>query len=141
MNEERIEMGANAIYKSLIAIFEGSQKCKLVFHNWLSHEQFLKLISEMDVSMQVSLSETFNIVSADAVNENVPALVSDEIHWLRVWEAPNPHKPEEIAEVLTNILYCPRKRMEKMLSEQRHQLMKYNEVSRELWINGLRHFF
>ncbi len=32
--------------------------------------------------MQFSLSETFNIVTADAVNNNVPVVTSNEVTWI-----------------------------------------------------------
>ena len=48
----------------------------------MSHEDFTNLISTMDISMQVSFNETYNIVSADAVNNLVPVVVSDEIKWV-----------------------------------------------------------
>jgi hypothetical protein len=34
------------------------------------------------MGMQVSLSESFNLVAADFVNNHIPVLVSDEIDWL-----------------------------------------------------------
>ena len=36
----------------------------------------------MDVCLQVSFSETFNIVTADAVSCGVPVVVSKEISWV-----------------------------------------------------------
>jgi hypothetical protein len=36
----------------------------------------------MDMGLQISLSESFNLVSADFVKNHVPILVSDEIDWL-----------------------------------------------------------
>lgn len=36
----------------------------------------------MDLGLQVSFNETFNIVAADMVSENVPLIGSDEIVWL-----------------------------------------------------------
>jgi hypothetical protein len=35
----------------------------------------------MDISMQVSFSETFNIVAADTTSQGVPLVASDEIPW------------------------------------------------------------
>jgi hypothetical protein len=36
----------------------------------------------MDIGMQVSLSESFNIVSADFVSMGVPIVVSNDIEWI-----------------------------------------------------------
>jgi hypothetical protein len=35
----------------------------------------------MDLALQVSMSETFNITSADFVTNNVPIVVSSEVEW------------------------------------------------------------
>lgn len=54
---------------------------ELVEHGWESHEQFLASLSNIDILMQVSFSETFNIVAADATFVGKPVVVSDEISW------------------------------------------------------------
>ena len=36
----------------------------------------------MDIGLQVSFTETFNIVTADFVSKGVPVVVSKEIFWL-----------------------------------------------------------
>jgi hypothetical protein len=51
----------------------------------MDHEPFLDLIAQMDICLQVSLSESFNIVSADAVSMGVPLVGSDAISWLPAW--------------------------------------------------------
>jgi len=53
----------------------------LVEHPWLDHDEMLGLIATMDVGMQVSLSETFNIMAADFVYSQVPIVASTEIPW------------------------------------------------------------
>ena len=52
-----------------------------MLHPWLEREDFLALLSTMDISMQVSFTESFNIVSADATALNVPIVVSPEVYW------------------------------------------------------------
>lgn len=54
---------------------------ELVEHVWESHEQFLESLSNIDILMQVSFSETFNIVAADATFVGKPVVVSNEISW------------------------------------------------------------
>jgi hypothetical protein len=53
----------------------------LVTHPWCSREEFLKICAQMDIAMQVSFSETFNIVAADSLSQGVPLVASDEIEW------------------------------------------------------------
>lgn len=71
----------NAVLKNLRSLFHNSRH-ELVEHDWLSHDEFIKLLSRMDVSMQVSFSETFNIVTAHAVNLRIPVVASPAIDWV-----------------------------------------------------------
>ena len=81
VNQGRIEMnGANTI-KNLKALFAGSTNHELVEHPWTGHDEFLTIIRGMDLCMQVSFTETFNIVTADAVSVGVPVVMSPEIWW------------------------------------------------------------
>jgi hypothetical protein len=81
VNTERIERGDNAI-RNIRALFENQTIHKLIEHPWYSHSDFVHLISRMDLGLQLSFNETFNIVAADFVSENIPIIGSDEINWL-----------------------------------------------------------
>jgi hypothetical protein len=81
INHSRLEQNGDNPYKNMVALFEGT-KHKLVEHEWLDHDKFLTLIRRMDLGLQVSFSETFNIVAADFVHVKVPLVGSDEITWL-----------------------------------------------------------
>ena len=47
----------------------------------MPHEDFLILVRSMDIGLQVSFSETFNIVAADFINCDVPIVTCSEIDW------------------------------------------------------------
>jgi hypothetical protein len=81
VNTERIEKGENAI-KNIRALFENQKKHKLIEHSWYQHSDFIDLISRMDLGLQMSFNETFNIVAADFVSQNIPIIGSYEINWL-----------------------------------------------------------
>lgn len=81
INATRIENKSENIVKNLNNLFTANKKHTLVKHYWLPHNEFLDVLSQLDISLQISLSETFNIVAADSVSMNVPTLVSDEIYW------------------------------------------------------------
>lgn len=81
MNVERVENGDNAL-KNIKALFANQPKHELVEHPWYSHGDFIQLIRTMDMGLQVSFNETFNIVAADFVSCNVPLVGSEEIIWL-----------------------------------------------------------
>jgi hypothetical protein len=81
INSSRIERGETVI-KNIRALFENHPTHKLVEHGWYNHAQFLLLIQQMDLGLQVSLSETFNIVAADFAACGIPVVGSKEISWL-----------------------------------------------------------
>ena len=81
INQGRIEMfGANAL-KNIRAMFDRMPDHELVEHAWTGHTEFLEIIASMDMCMQVSFTETFNIVTADAVSVGCPVVGSAEISW------------------------------------------------------------
>jgi hypothetical protein len=82
MNTDRIEQRGEQVLKNIRAMFGHNTRHVLKEHTWLPQRDFLELISRMDISMQVSLTETFNIVTADAVSKGVSVVVSEEVSWL-----------------------------------------------------------
>jgi hypothetical protein len=81
INSGRVEQQGDSALKNLRALFTNTRH-ELVEHAWLERPEFLDLIKLMDVGMQVSLSESFNIVTADFVSSYVPIVVSEEIEWM-----------------------------------------------------------
>lgn len=71
------------ILDNLRALFNNlDNNYELVEVDWLSREDFLELVRKMDVILQVSFSETFCIIAADAASQGIPLVVSDEINWV-----------------------------------------------------------
>ena len=82
INHTRVEtQGENAL-KNLRSLFLETENAELVEHPWMEHDHFLELLTRMDIGMQVSMSETFNIVTADMVSVGLPVVVSKEIDWV-----------------------------------------------------------
>ena len=77
---ERIE-GGEEVKMALKGVFQFNKNHSLVPMLWLEHKDFLKFLTEMDLGMQVSLSESFNIVAADYCYSGLPMVVSSEIRW------------------------------------------------------------
>ena len=82
MNGTRIEHGGSPVLKNISALFAESPDAELVLHPWVNYREFTRLVRRMDVAMQVSFSETFNIVSADCAARWIPLCVSPEISWV-----------------------------------------------------------
>jgi len=81
INASRIEMNSNSILKNLQALFFENPNGELVEQGWKDHENFKEVLKTMDAVMQVSYTETFNIVGADAVDVGIPLVASSEIEW------------------------------------------------------------
>jgi hypothetical protein len=79
---EHEQREASPILRNLRAIFKNT-KHELVEHLWYEHSDFLKLVKQMDLGMQVSFTETFNITAADFVYNNIPIVVSNEIEFVQ----------------------------------------------------------
>ena len=48
----------------------------------MNHTAFIKLVKNMNLGLQLSYTESFNIVTADFVNSGIPILVSESIYWM-----------------------------------------------------------
>jgi hypothetical protein len=76
----RVEQGGDRVLKNLLALMVNTKNI-LVQHAWAPREQFLQRLAGMDVGMQVSLSETFDITAADTVALGIPLVTSNEVRW------------------------------------------------------------
>ena len=83
MNSQRVEQHGNPNLDNIRALFTGldPDKYELKEHPWMHHNHFRKLVRKMDVGLQVSFTETFNIVTADFVSQDIPIVVSNEVEW------------------------------------------------------------
>lgn len=94
----------NGVYDALRFMFEGLRWAKLVEAPWAEWPQFRQTIGHMDLCLQVSFTETFNIVTADGVCEGVPSVVSKAIEWApKQWMA-DVDDAEDIARVGSYLL-------------------------------------
>jgi glycosyltransferase involved in cell wall biosynthesis len=83
---------------------EGLPGVTLVRHHWQYWDLFIKLIASMDLVIQVSYTESFNMITADAISAGVPAVVSPPIYWAPAsWKA-NPDNAMDVARVGLNVL-------------------------------------
>ncbi len=81
INATRQEQQGNQVLKNLRGLFGGCKPHQLVEHGWMHHERYINLVRAMDIGMQVSFTESFNIVAADFAYHGVPIIVSPEISW------------------------------------------------------------
>jgi hypothetical protein len=78
-----IDQAPNPVLKNLRQLFSCTPH-KLIEHEWMDNEEFQELIRKMDIGLQLSYTESFNIVAADFVNNHKLILVSESIDWMPV---------------------------------------------------------
>lgn len=134
INVGRIEgYSSQSILKNLRALFANSKHHRLAEHPWLERENFLKLAKTMDMGMQVSLSETFNIVAADLTSMGVPMVVSDEISWMDERCFAHPTDYEDIYETMLSVWQHKRS----IVDVSRRNLVNYCLLSNNIWFDYL----
>ena len=133
VNADRVEQQGENVLRNLRAIFRYS-KHNLVEHPWMSHLEFLKIIRGMDLGMQVSLSESFNIVTADLVTEDVPVVVSNEINWV-----PQPFRcdPSDTKAIIRRLMRAYSLRNLGITRINKLALRYNNFVNTKIWLRQL----
>jgi hypothetical protein len=82
INSSRVETGGAPVLKNLQKLFEATPNAYLIELPWLEHNDVIQTLRhKVDLGMQVSLTETFNVVSADYVAAGIPIVVSKEVKW------------------------------------------------------------
>lgn len=120
----------DSILRNLDALFDAQQAIgSLVKHHWTDHPTFIKLVHDMDLSMQVSMSESFNIVSADSIQAGVPLVVSKEIGWA----APPYADCTSVASIVESMSYVYN-HAEENVEDNRNRLINYSANSKQIWL-------
>jgi hypothetical protein len=120
----------DTVYENIREIFKNTQH-ELIIHPWMDTKKFHKLISKMDLGLQLSYTESFNIVTADFVSKNKLIIVSQCIDWM-----PDILKTSttNYEDVVKKIIYVYGKRNDHLLKElTRRHLFDYNIVAKKKW--------
>ena len=133
INSSRVEGSAGSILRCLRSVFAHHPEHQLIEAPWMSHADFLDYSANMDVVMQVSMSETFNIVAADAVVRGIPTLVSAEVPWSHPIQRANPHDVEDITDSLHHVLRLAHHGVAQYL--QSKSLWAYSQKSKQILID------
>lgn len=133
VNGNRCEQNGDNVLKNLINSFKNTPH-NLICHPWLSHSDFVNLVKKMDLGLQVSISETFNIVAADFAWNNVPIVGSDEISWLDRRYKANPNSLSDITDKLHYSFLGKKHNIQKFNLEN---LQKFNKKATKIWLHSL----
>ena len=133
INVGRVEQRGDTVLQNLKSLFlhihnSGHQ---LINHEWMPRDKFLEICKTMDIGMQTSFSETFNIVSADMITQGVPIMGSSEIPWLHPLYSANPTDSEDMALKLIWTYLYPDKNV--LLNQE--LLYTYTNKTEQIWLN------
>ena len=126
----------SAVLQNLRNVFNSNGYHKLIDDGWMDRDTFKSVIRGLDIGMQLSFTESFNIVAADFVSNGVPILGSDTIYWM-----PDYYKTSttQIKQVSDKFIELYHKRNDKMmLGDAFEYLVKYNNSAKAVWDSWLR---
>ena len=101
---ENDTMGGLAVLDALRKMFDGLSWAKLVERPWEDWATFRQTVSGMDLCLQISMTETFNITTADAVAEGVPCVVSPCIEWAPDYWKADTDRLEDVVRIGSSLL-------------------------------------
>lgn len=127
INASRVEQHAEPVLRNLIALFDGTINT-LIQHRWMPHAEFMKVVQDMDYGMQVSFSETFNIVAADFVYNEVPFVGSGDIPWLSA------HSVAETTDWRSIVEKLSRSRSKHIIRGNKKMLKQFSLQSVRCWL-------
>ena len=138
INSSRIEMKGQPVVHNLLALFEHvyDRGHKLINHEWYDRNDFLKVCANIDIGMQASISETFNIVGADHVSQGTPIVGTYfEIPWMTIdgGALVNVTTSDEIYKELKNVYL----NWEGMIKVQQRDLIYYVDEVIPFWLENL----
>ena len=132
INVSRIEGRGETALENVRSLFKPlAPQFKLVEHLWMEHDVFKKLVTTMDLGLQVSFSETFNIVAADFVDMDIPIVVSPEIQWMPTRFMAHPTDSDDIVDKA--IVALAWKKFMPRIDVNRTSLRKYVTKSAKIW--------
>jgi hypothetical protein len=132
INCSRVEGNGKPILKNLQALFNKYPGHSLVEHSWLNPDEFKQLIrTSIDVGMQVSFTESYNIVAADHIDCGVPVVTSPEIKFICVPYHVDPTEVLSIYRGLSRAVFFRRFHLDKL---NNIRLGQFNRKSEKDWL-------
>lgn len=129
INNLRIEAMGNGVYHNLMHLFLNQpEEFQLVHDGWIEPAEFPSHLMSMDLCMQLSMTETFNIVTADAISVGSPVVVSKDIDWVDSEAICKTNKLGDILEVMETAYLN-----EVLAARNAEKLRLHNKIALEPW--------
>jgi hypothetical protein len=136
INGGRIEgAGSKEILKNLRMLFSKLSGHELVEHGWYPHEQFLEVLKTMDIGLQVSFSETFNIVGADMTHVGLPIVTSKEVLWSPRHTQADPTDSRDIIRKMLRVWWMRKLAIHQVICQR--SLDNYSKHSLHQWLKEI----
>jgi len=128
VNLGRTDNNGDVVERAIRASLENLPDVKLVEVPWHNAMEFRRVVGHMHLLIQPSYTETFSMVTADAIAEGVPVVVTPAMEWCPGdWKASS-DDVADIARVGQRLLFNP------SAPEEGYQaLVKYNETGVREW--------
>lgn len=137
INLGRVEGRGEPAMNNLKGMFENLhvKGHRLVGHQWTPHEGFLDICASMDIGMQVSFSETYNIVGADIISQGVPFVGSiGEIPWGVNYYSALPQETSSVVQALARAYCTPQLNV----AWHSYNINRYSKKSKAIWLEYFR---
>jgi hypothetical protein len=129
VNGCEVDTGGQPILNNLRALFDGTPH-SLVEDKWLNHAEFLHSLASIDIGMQVSFTETFDIVAADTVSEGIVTIMSPEVVWASSEALALPTNGSMIEDVLSDAWFSSTR----VIKANHRGLSEFVEESKKRWL-------
>lgn len=133
VNASRVEVGGEPVLKNLRALFSDPTGPILIEKEWMTPEQMLDFCQKMDIGMQVSLTETFNVVSADYVTAGLPIVVSKEVKWASGFCKADEDSVDDIVRIMKRVYRC-----KTLVRLNQLRLWMNSNAAQKMWVNFCR---
>lgn len=130
INASRSETGGEVVLENIVELFNSFPGHELVECPWMEPAEFLDYLSQIDIGMQVSLTETFNVVCADYVTAGVPVVCSPEVRWISSFSQAPCDEAEQILDRMRRVYGSG------LLTRWNQRLLRqFSEVAQSCWYN------
>ena len=99
--------GGGSIERAIEALVKSSHSVTLKILNWQAWPDFLDLLETLHLMIQVSYTESFNLVTADGISVGVPSVVSKAIDWVPERWVAHSDDALDVARVGRSLIFDP----------------------------------
>lgn len=117
------------VKRNITYLFKMNPKHELVSFPWMLQKSFIHEMRKMDLGLQISLTESFNLVTADYITAGIPIVVSNEIDWVSDQCIA---KTGNTMDIVTTIDHVIKNRVQ-ILKENREKLSSFSNNAIKMW--------